>query len=69
MYDHTEPLFKKYDILSLKNHVTFKKAIFMWKVAHGYMQDTISNIFTVNLQNNLKFVLPYTGNENQSFIL
>ena len=67
MYDHTEPLFKKYDILSFKNHVTFRKAIFMWKVAHGYMHDTISNLFTVNLRNHLKFVLPYTGNEKSKF--
>ena len=67
MYDHTEPLFKKYNILSLKNHVTFRKSLFMWKIAHGYMQDTIRNLFTVNQYNNLKFVLPYTRNEKSKF--
>ena len=39
----------------------------MWKVAHGYMQDSIRNIFTVNQHNQLKFVLPHTRNKKSKF--
>ena len=69
MYDHTDPLFKLHDIFPFKTHVTYRKAIFMWKIAHGYMQDTISNIFTRNQHNQLKFVLPHTRNKKSQFYL
>ena len=35
----------------------------MWKLAHGYIPDTITNLFTANLQNEYKFVLPHPKNE------
>ena len=69
MYDHTDPLFKQHDIFPFKKHVTYRKAIFMWKVAHGYTQDTISNLFTRNQHNQLKFVLPHTRNKKSKFYL
>jgi len=35
-YDHTAPLFKKHNILPFYDHIRLKKALFMWKTAHGY---------------------------------
>jgi hypothetical protein len=63
MYDHTEPLFKKHKILPFKQHVMLRKAIFMWKLANGYMPNTITKLFTPNLHNQYKFVLPHPGND------
>ena len=63
MYDHTEPLFKQHKILPFKQHVMLRKAIFMWKLANGYMPDVITELFTPNLHNQLKFVLPHPGND------
>ena len=62
-YDHTEPLFHQKKILPFKQHVMFRKAAFMWKVAHGYAPKIISQIFTTNQQNTYKFVLPHVRNE------
>ena len=62
-YDHTDPLFKQHKILPFKKHVSFRKAIFMWKLAHGYIPDSITKFFTANLQNELKFVLPHPKND------
>ena len=50
-------------ILPFKQHVMFRKAAFMWKVAHGYAPSIISQIFTTNQQNTYKFVLPHVRNE------
>ena len=62
-YDHTDPIFIKYKILPFKAHVQLRKAIFMWKLTQGYAPDVIFNLFTPNLHNELKFVLPFTNNE------
>ena len=35
----------------------------MWKLAHGYIPDSITRYFTANLQNELKFVLPHPKND------
>ena len=64
MYDHTDPLFKQHNILPFHKHVSLRKAIFMWKLAHGYQPGVISNLFTQNLHNQYKFVLPHPRNES-----
>ena len=64
MYDHTDPLFKQHNILPFHKHVSLRKAIFMWKLAHGYQPGVISNLFTENLHNQQKFVLPHPRNES-----
>ena len=41
----------------------------MWKIANGYMPDVITKLFTPNLHNRLKFVLPYPGNDRAKLYL
>ena len=62
-YLPSDPIFIKYKILPFKAHVQLRKAIFMWKLTQGYAPDVIFNLFTPNLHNELKFVLPFTNNE------
>ena len=64
MYDHTDPLFKQHNILPFHKHVSFRKALFMWKLAHGYQPKVVSDLFTGNLHNQIKFVLPHPRNES-----
>ena len=63
MYDHTDPLFQQHKILPFKQHVMLRKAIFMWKLANGYVPEVVTKLFTPNLHNQLKFVLPHPGND------
>ena len=63
-YDHTNPLFKQHNILPFHKHVSLRKAIFMWKLAHGYQPDIIAEFFTENLHNQYKYVLPHPRNES-----
>ena len=63
MYEHTDPLFKQHKILPFKQHVMLRKAIFMWKLTKGYMPDVVKKLFTPNLHNQLKFVLPHPGSD------
>ena len=62
-YDHTEPFFKKHRILPFQKQVTYRKALFMWKVTHGYAPKVFSQFFVRNEQNATKFVLPYPPND------
>ena len=68
-YDHTSPLFKKHEILPFFDLVQLKKASLMWQVTHGYAPSTISNLFTRNQQNQLRFVLPRIKNEHDKLLL
>ena len=36
----------------------------MWKLAHGYQPKVVSDLFTGNLHNQIKFVLPHPRNES-----
>ena len=62
MYDHTEPFFKKHKILPFKEQVTYRKAIFMWKVANGFAPEILSKLFTASGNDQKKFVLPHPPN-------
>ena len=62
-YDHTEPFFKKHRILPFKNQVTYRKAVFMWKVFNGYAPNILSEFFVINEQNITKFVQPRPPND------
>ena len=62
-YDHTEPLFKKHKILPFRDQITYKKAVYVWKVANGYAPDVTAKIFVKNDQNQKKFVLPHPPND------
>ena len=62
-YDHTEPLFKKHKILPFKEQVTYRKAVFMWKVANGYAPNVLSKIFVNQELDQKKFVLPHPPND------
>ena len=63
MYDHTEPFFKKHRILPFKDLVTYRKAIFMWKVANGFAPNILSNLFVRNEVDQKKIVLPHPPND------
>ena len=67
MYDHSDPIFKQYKILPFKQHVALRKASFMWKVVHGYVPNITTNLFTKNLHNHLKLVLPHTVNDKAKY--
>ena len=68
-YDHTAPLFKKHNILPFYDHILLKKALLMWKTAHGYSPPAINQLFTKNLRDELKFVLPKPHNEHDKLLL
>ena len=63
MYDHTEPFFKKHKILPFKEQVTYRKAIFMWKVANGFAPKILSKLFVASGNDQKKFVLPRPPND------
>ena len=62
-YDHTPPLFKQHKVLPFHEHIKLRKACFMWKMHNGYINSPITNIFTKNLHNLQKYVLPH-GDRN-----
>ena len=62
-YDHTKPFFEKHRILPFKEQVTYRKAIFMWKVTHGYAPKILTQFFVANEQNTSKFVQPRPPND------
>ena len=57
-YEHTAPLFKKFEILSFDFHVQHKQAVFMWKLSNELILPPISNLFSKNTYNSSKFNLP-----------
>ena len=61
--DHTAPLFKKHNILPFYEHIQHRRASFMWKMHNGYIQNPLNTIFTKNLQNDQKYVLPLPKTE------
>ena len=62
-YDHTDPFFKKHTILPFKEQVTYRKAIFMWKVTNEIAPKVLSKYFVRNERNLKKFVLPRPPND------
>ena len=64
-YDHTAPLFKKHNILPFYDHICLKKALLMWKTAHGYSPSVINHLFTKNCIMNLNLCYP---NQEKSMI-
>ena len=57
--EHTAPLFKKHNILPFYDHIQHRRASFMWKLCNGFIQNPLNTIFTKNLQNDSKYVLPF----------
>ena len=67
-FDHTTPLFKKHKILPFRELEKLKKASLMWQVTHGYSPPTITNLFTKNQHNPLRFVLPRVKNDHDKLL-
>ena len=57
-YEHSKPLFLKHNILPLDELIKHKKANFLWKICHGYIKKPLSQYFTQNIRNPLRFNLP-----------
>ena len=68
MYEHATPLFKQYEILPFSEQVTLRKASLMWKLANGYLPDALTNMFTPNLHNDQKYVLPHPKNDRAKLL-
>ena len=62
-YEHTDPLFKKLEILPFDLQVKHKQAIFMWKLSHNIILPPVSNLFCRNEHNPSKFNLPKASTE------
>ena len=67
--EHTAPLFKKHNIIPFYDHIQHRRASFMWKIHNGFVQTPLSTIFTKNLHNDQKYVLPFpkTNRDKNSF--
>ena len=67
--EHTAPLFKKHNILPFHDHIQHRRASFMWKIHNEYIQSPVSTIFTKNLHNDQRYVLPLpkTEKDKKSF--
>ena len=57
-------MFKQHKILPFKDLVTYRKAVFMWKVANGYAPSVLSKFFTSHGQDPKKYVLPHPPNDH-----
>ena len=57
-YEHTNPLFLKHKILPLLDLIKYKKAILLWKISKGYINEPLSTIFDRNTYNPLRYNLP-----------
>ena len=57
-YEHTSALFSKLNILPFRQLIKYKQGNFLWKVCNGYIKRPISNIFSKNTYNPLRFNLP-----------
>jgi hypothetical protein len=62
-YEHTQPLFKELNILPFDLQIKHKQAIFMWKLSKNLIHPPLSNLFTRNEHNPLKYNLPRTQND------
>ena len=49
--DHTDPLFKKLNVLSLENIHEYKICLFMYKFYHKELPRMFDNMFTINYNN------------------
>ena len=68
-YEHTTPFFIEHKILPFHELVKLRKASFMWKVKYGYLPENLRNLFTQNMHNQKKFVLPRPNNEHEKLLL
>ena len=66
-YDHTGPLFIKYNILPLEKLFKFQTIVHMFKVYKGYLPPVITNLFTVRKRSTYRdtrlaniFDIPFT---------
>ena len=57
-YEHINPLFLKHKILPFLEMIKYKQGNFLWKVSNCYIGSPVSNIFTKNIRNPLRFNLP-----------
>ena len=68
-YEHTTPLFKQQKVLPFYEYVCLRKASFMWKIAKGCLPLNINAIFTPNMRNHQRFVLPHSRTEHDKRLL
>ena len=57
-YEHTNPLFLTLKILPFNDMIKYKQGSFLWKISNGYICSPLSEIFTKNLRNPLRFNIP-----------
>ena len=57
-YEHTQPLFKQLNILPFELQIKHKLAIFMWKLSNNLIHPPLSNLFSRNEHNPIKYNLP-----------
>ena len=57
------PYLKKHKILPFHEHIQLRRASFMWKIYHGYVNSPLSKLFIKNLHNEQKYVLPQPKTE------
>ena len=63
-YEHTKPLFIKLNILPFMDMIKYKKGNFLWKLSNGYIGKPVSDVFTCNSYNPLRFNLPNLSRES-----
>ena len=63
-YEHTKPLFSELEVLPFEDLIRYKQGNFLWKICHGFTKPPISNIFTKNAYNNLRFNIPNPESNN-----
>ena len=57
-YEHTNPIFEEFKILPFLDLIKYKQGSFLWKVSNGYIKSPVSDIFSKNIRNPLRFNLP-----------
>ena len=68
-YDHTIPYFIQHKILPFRELIKLRRATFMWKIKHGYLSNILTNLFTLNMHNQKRFVLPHPKNNREKLLL
>ena len=63
--DHTRPLFISHKILPLQELIKLRQGVFLWKIKHGYASAPVSNFFSLNNHNEMRFNLITPSNELQ----
>ena len=68
-YDHTIPYFIQHKILPFRELIKLRRATFMLKIKHGYLSNILTNLFTLNMHNQKRFVLPRPKNNREKLLL